>query len=58
MRIYLDNCGMVDAERFMVSILHEPFDYTKWQQDLFDDVPLHQFLSDATDYRKQMRTTT
>jgi hypothetical protein len=46
--------GMVDAERFIVSIMREPFDYTKWRQDLFADVPLHQFLHDATEYRKQM----
>jgi hypothetical protein len=58
MEVLTETLGMVDAERFIVSILHEPFDYTKWRQDLFVDVPLHQFLSDAMEYRKQMGTTT
>jgi hypothetical protein len=27
--------GEVDAERFIMLLNREPFDYTKWQKDLF-----------------------
>lgn len=29
--------GPVDAERFITLVLREPFDYTKWQERLFED---------------------
>jgi len=29
--------GSVEAERFIALILREPFDYTRWQQNLFKD---------------------
>ena len=37
MKILLDGLGRVDAERFISLIIKEPFDYTKWQSDLFED---------------------
>ena len=38
MRLLLDNLGKVDTERFISMIIREPFDYTKWQESLFEDV--------------------
>ncbi len=38
MRVLLENLGKVDAERFISLIIKEPFDYTKWQKDLFEDM--------------------
>ena len=32
-----DTLGEVGAERFITLVLREPFDYTKWQRDLFGD---------------------
>ena len=29
--------GSVEAERFIALILREPFDYTRWQRNLFKD---------------------
>jgi hypothetical protein len=34
--------SMVEAERFISFIIREPFDYTKWQQDLFDDMSVEE----------------
>ena len=28
----INNLGMVEAERFIMLIQREPFDYTKWQK--------------------------
>lgn len=36
MQILLEGLGKVDAERFISLIIKEPFDYTKWQSNLFD----------------------
>jgi len=30
--------GKVDAEKFIALLLREPFDYTKWQRNLFIDL--------------------
>ena len=31
-----ESLGSVDAERFVALILREPFDYTKWQRNLWE----------------------
>lgn len=36
MKVLLNELGKVDAERFISLIIREPFDYTKWQNDLFE----------------------
>jgi hypothetical protein len=36
MRILSQHLGVVDAERFIFLVNKEPFDYTKWQQNLFE----------------------
>ena len=51
MRVLVANLGPVDAERFIVLLRREPFDYTKWRQDLYKDMPLDEFLKKANDYR-------
>ena len=36
MKVLLERLGKVDTERFISLIIREPFDYTKWQEGLFD----------------------
>jgi hypothetical protein len=38
MKILINKLGRVEAERFISLIIREPFDYTEWQKDLFDDM--------------------
>jgi hypothetical protein len=45
MRALIDSLGKVDAERFITSIIREPFDYTEWQHDLFENLSVRE-LSD------------
>ena len=45
---------IVEAERFIVLLRREPFDYTKWRQGLFEGVPLDTFLRNAQAYRDSM----
>ena len=54
MRILAEQLGLVEAERFIVLLRREPFDYTQWRQRLYKDVPLETFLNDAQKYRDMM----
>ena len=51
MRVLAEQLGLVEAERFIMLIRREAFDYTQWRQGLFKDVPLDTFLSNAQNYR-------
>ena len=37
MRALRERLGLVDAEKFIALIRREPFDYTGWQQTLWQD---------------------
>jgi hypothetical protein len=45
MRILVNNLGKVEAERFISLIIREPFDYTEWQRDLFNDMTVKELSS-------------
>ena len=47
--------GNVQAERFITLIIREPFDYTKWQRDLWADKSVEEISHDAMRYRKTSR---
>ena len=38
MKILINNLGRVEAERFISLIIRDPFDYTEWQRNLFNDM--------------------
>lgn len=42
--------GDVEAERFIALIQREPFDYTKWRQDLDEDLSLEEISQSAMAY--------
>jgi len=42
MRILISNLGNVEAERFITLINREPFDYTEWQQNLFEGMSVRE----------------
>ena len=50
MRVLSERLGPVDAERFVVLLRREPFDYTEWRQDLYKDMPLDEFLKKANEH--------
>jgi hypothetical protein len=45
MKLLIEGLGRVDAERFITSIIKEPFDYTEWQRTLFAGLSVRE-LSD------------
>jgi hypothetical protein len=50
MEALLDKLGRVDAERFITSIIREPFDYTEWQSQLFKDLSVEELSAKAQAY--------
>ena len=45
--------GDVEAERFIALIQREPFDYTKWHQDLDDELSIEEISRKAMSLRKK-----
>ncbi|MCL1834231.1 MAG: hypothetical protein FWG49_06990 [Leptospirales bacterium] len=52
MEILAKNLGMVEAERFIMLIQREQFDYTKWQENLFENMTIEEISKRATEHRK------
>ena len=53
MRVLSDYLGLVEAERFISLIIREPFDYTKWQEDLFQEISLEELYDKAATHWEQ-----
>jgi len=45
--------GDIEAERFVALIQREPFDYTKWRQDLAEDLSLEEISRSAMILREK-----
>ena len=50
MKCLIKNLGEVNAERFITQIIREPFDYTKWQRDLFSGMSIEEISDAAVKY--------
>jgi hypothetical protein len=50
-QVLLTGLGMVEAERFIMLIQQEPFDYTKWQENLFEDMSIEDISRKAVNFR-------
>ena len=50
-QVLMQNLGLVEAERFIMLIQKEPFDYTQWQENLFEDMSLEEISQKAAEYR-------
>ena len=57
MELLSQHLGMVEAERFVMLIQKEPFDYTKWQENLFNDMSVEELSKRAAEHRKNNMST-
>ncbi len=53
MNCLLEHMGAVETEQFISVVMREKFDYTKWQQQKFDDVEADEFQAAAVAYAKE-----
>jgi hypothetical protein len=54
-KILIENLGDVDAEKFISLLIKEPFDYTKWQSNLWSDQTVDKLSEKAMDYRSKIK---
>lgn len=52
-QLLTQHLGNVEAERFIALIQREPFDYTKWHQDLDDELSIEEISRKAMLLRKK-----
>lgn len=52
-KILTQHLGDVEAERFIAFIQREPFDYTKWRQELDEDLSIEEISRKAMSLRKK-----
>lgn len=50
-----ERLGPVEAERFIVLINRESFDYTEWQQTLWQDKSVDEIFAMAKEHTTQIR---
>jgi hypothetical protein len=51
----IDKLGLVEAERFIMLIQKDSFDYTKWRENLFENMLLEEMSQKAIEYRRNQR---
>ncbi len=51
------NLGLVEAERFIMLIQKEAFDYTRWQENLFESMSVEEISNKASEFRKMKNET-
>lgn len=52
MKLLRENLGLIETEIFLVSIKNEGFDYTKWRENLWEDITVEELLSKAAEYQR------
>ena len=51
-----DALGGVEAERFVSLVMREPFDYTKWQRDLWVEKTVDEISTSAMQFQKELNS--
>jgi len=55
MKALFEELGNVDTEVFIKMLIREPFDYTKWQRDLWADLNVKEISEKATAYQHKKK---
>ncbi|MDR2642825.1 MAG: hypothetical protein LBC74_08520 [Planctomycetaceae bacterium] len=50
MKALSSQLDIVEVERFITLLLREPFDYTEWQKNLYNDKTVDEIGQDAMQY--------
>jgi hypothetical protein len=53
MKLLRSQLGLVESERFLALMLREPFDYTRWRQDQWQECT----VADLADKARELRTS-
>ena len=47
----IERFGVVRTKRFISLLIKEPFDYTKWQTDLYSDMSVNELFEAASNWK-------
>jgi hypothetical protein len=53
MNALIKNLDLIESERFIMLIQKETFDYTKWQENLFEDMTIEEIYTNAAKSREE-----
>jgi hypothetical protein len=53
LKVLIENLGDVEAEKFIRLLRQDPFDYTTWQDALWENKSVKQVSEEAMKYRKK-----
>lgn len=53
MKCLRDGLGDIESEEFIAIIIRERFDYTKWQESLYDGMSLEEISAAAKEYEEK-----
>lgn len=52
MNCLMEHLGIVEAERFVATVIREKFDYTRWQREYFDGMSPEQISREAEKFER------
>ena len=52
----IERFGVVRTERFISLLIKEPFDYTKWQTDLYSDMSVNELFDAASSWKESLES--
>ena len=55
-KILIERLGLLEAERFIMIMKREPFDYTVWQENLLEELSIEEISVRAAELRKKQTT--
>ena len=54
MKVLAENLGIIEAERFIMLMLRESFDYTEWQRSLYGCISVNELYGKIVDFEAQV----
>jgi hypothetical protein len=57
MAVLVENLGIIEAERFIMLMNREPFNYTKWQEHLWEDKTVEEIHNAATQFYQKLEAS-
>ena len=55
MKILVEKMGMVEAEKFITLMIRDQFDYTSWQENMYENISVEELAKRAMNFREKNR---
>jgi hypothetical protein len=55
--VLIKSLGLIETERFVMLMQKETFDYTKWQENLFEDMTIEEIYNNAAKLRNENKAS-